>query len=143
MMSELSTQERFKRGAPDAGRYFAFMSDFVGFTAEHAEAIRETRFVIEKHIPAIVGQFYAQVLSFPATRKHFLKPDGTLDQAYLALRMQHQAGFWRRTAAGVFDEDYRALSTTSAERTPRWAPIRRSIFPSATCLAWWGSWDSG
>jgi nitrite reductase (NADH) small subunit len=106
MMSELSTQEQFKRGAPDAGRYFAFMSDFVGLSLEHAEAIRETRFVIEKHIPAIIGEFYAQVLSFPATRKHFLKPDGTLDQDYLELRMQHQAGFWRRTASGVFDEDY-------------------------------------
>ena len=60
-MSELSTQERFKRGAPDAGRYFSFMSDFIGFSPEHADAIRETRFVIEKHIPAIVGEFYAQV----------------------------------------------------------------------------------
>ena len=105
-MSELSTQARFKRGAADAGRYFQFMADFIGFEPEHAEAIRETRFVIEKHIPGIVGEFYAQVLSFPATRKHFLKADGTIDQDYLELRMQHQASFWRRTASGVFDEDY-------------------------------------
>lgn len=105
-MSELSTQERFKRGAADAGRYFQFMADFIGFKPEHVEAIRETRFVIEKHIPGIVGEFYAQVLSFPATRKHFLKADGTIDQDYLELRMQHQASFWRRTASGVFDEDY-------------------------------------
>jgi nitrite reductase (NADH) small subunit len=35
-----------------------------------------------------------------------LKKDGSLDQDYLELRMQHQAGFWRRTASGVYDEDY-------------------------------------
>lgn len=105
-MSELSTQERFKRGAADAGRYFQFMADFIGFQPEHAEAIRGTRFVIEKHIPAIVGEFYAQLLSFPATRKHFLRADGTIDQDYLELRMRHQASFWRRTASGLFDEDY-------------------------------------
>ncbi len=105
-MSELSTQERFKRGAADAGRYFRFMADFIGFTDAHAETIRGTRLIIEKHIPRIVGEFYAQLLSFPATRKHFLKADGTLDQDYLELRMQHQVSFWRRTASGQYDEDY-------------------------------------
>jgi hypothetical protein len=47
-----STQERFKRGAADAGQYFRYMSDFVGFTEQDAQAIREARFIIEKHIPA-------------------------------------------------------------------------------------------
>lgn len=105
-MVELSIQERFKRGAADADRYFHFMADFVGFTDEQAEIIRQTRFVVEKHIPAIVGEFYAHLLGFPATRKHFLKADGTLDQDYLELRMQHQVSFWRRTASCEFDEDY-------------------------------------
>jgi len=105
-MTELSTQERFKRGAADAGRYFDFMAQFVDFRSEHAEAIRATRFIVEKHIPAIVADFYNQLLSFPATRKHFLKKDGSIDQEYLQLRMQHQATFWRRTAGAVFDEDY-------------------------------------
>ena len=105
-MPELTTQERFKRGAADAGRYFDFMAQFVDFQAEHAEAIRATRFVVEKHIPAIVADFYNQLLSFPATRKLFLDKQGNIDQAYLAMRMQHQATFWRRTAAAVFDEDY-------------------------------------
>ena len=105
-MTELTTQERFKRGAADAGRYFDFMAQFVDFQPEHAEAIRATRFVVEKHIPAIVADFYNQLLSFPATRKLFLDKQGNIDQEYLALRMQHQATFWRRTAAAVFDEDY-------------------------------------
>jgi nitrite reductase/ring-hydroxylating ferredoxin subunit/hemoglobin-like flavoprotein len=105
-MPELTTQERFKRGAADAGRYFDFMAQFVDFQPEHAEAIRATRFVVEKHIPAIVADFYNQLLSFPATRKLFLDKQGNIDQEYLALRMQHQATFWRRTAAAVFDEDY-------------------------------------
>lgn len=105
-MTEPSTQERFKRGAPDAGRYFDFMSQFVDFQAEQADAIRATRFVVEKHIPSIVADFYANLLSFPATRKHFLGKDGSIDQEYLEWRMQHQAAFWRRTAQAVFDEDY-------------------------------------
>ncbi len=105
-MPELSTQERFKRGAADAGRYFDFMAQFVDFQPEHAEAIRATRFVVEKHIPAIVADFYNQLLSFPATRKLFLDKQGNIDQEYLAMRMQHQATFWRRTASAVFDEDY-------------------------------------
>ncbi|MEZ4766888.1 MAG: Rieske 2Fe-2S domain-containing protein [Caldilineales bacterium] len=105
-MTELTTQERFKRGAADAGRYFDFMAQFVDFQPEHAEAIRASRFIVEKHIPAIVADFYAQLLSFPATRKHFQRKDGSIDQEYLQLRMQHQATFWRRTASAVFDEDY-------------------------------------
>ena len=105
-MAELSTQERFKRGAADAGRYFEFMAQFVDFEPDHAEAIRATRAIVEQHIPEIVADIYAQLLSFPSTRKHFLKRDGSIDQEYLEFRMQHQATFWRRTAQGVFDEDY-------------------------------------
>ncbi len=105
-MSELSTQERFKRGAVDAPRYFAFMADFVGFTPADAQTIRETRSVVEKHLPTIIAEFYVQLLRFPATRKPFLKQDGTVDQDYLELRMQHQANFWRRTMTAVFDDDY-------------------------------------
>lgn len=105
-MNEMSTQERFKRGAADAGRYFQFMAEFIGFTAEDAATIRETRFIIEKYIPTIVAGFYAQLLRYPATRRIFSKKDGWIDQEYLEMRMQHQASFWRRTAAGVYDEDY-------------------------------------
>jgi nitrite reductase/ring-hydroxylating ferredoxin subunit len=105
-MPEPTTQDRFKRGAADAGRYFDFMAQFVDFRPEHAEAIRATRFIVEKHIPSIVADFYGHLLSFPATRKHFLKKDGSIDQEYLEWRMQHQAAFWRRTAAAEFTEDY-------------------------------------
>jgi nitrite reductase/ring-hydroxylating ferredoxin subunit len=105
-MEQLTTQERFKRGAADAGRYFQFMSEFIGFTPEDAATIRETRFIVEKYIPSIIADFYTQLLQYPATRRIFLKKDGSLDQDYLELRMQHQAGFWRRTASGVYDDDY-------------------------------------
>jgi nitrite reductase/ring-hydroxylating ferredoxin subunit len=105
-MTELSTQERFKRGAADAGRFFPYIAEFVGLEPEDSESIWESRFIIEKHIPAIVGRFYAQLLRFPETRRHFLKPDGAIDQDYLELRMQHQVNFWRRAASGNFDEDF-------------------------------------
>lgn len=105
-MAELTTQERFKRGAADAWLFFQYMADFVGFAEDDAETIRETRFVIEKHIPTIVAGFYSQLLRFPATRRLFLKQDGSLDQEYLELRMRHQATFWRRAASGEYDEDF-------------------------------------
>ena len=131
-MTELTTQERFKRGAVDAGRYFDFMAQFVNFQPEHVEAIRATRFVVEKHIPAIVADFYANLLSFPATRKHFLKKDGAIDQDYLEWRMQHQAAFWRRTAQAVFDEDYARFVDYVGKATPLRAQTPASISPSAT-----------
>lgn len=105
-MAESSTQERFKRGAADAGRYFKYMADFIGFSDEDRQAIKDSRFILEKHIPGIVARFYVQLLRYPATRKFFLKKDGTVDQAYLSMRMQHQVSFWRRTASAGFSEDY-------------------------------------
>lgn len=105
-MVDLTTQERFKRGAADAWLFFQYMADFVGFAEDDAEVIRETRFVIEKHIPTIVAGFYSQLLRFPATRRLFQKQDGSLDREYLELRMRHQATFWRRAASGEYDEDF-------------------------------------
>ena len=105
-MTEISSQERFKRGAADAGSFFNYIAEFVGFNDEDAATIRETRFVVEKYIPSIVAGFYSQLLRFPSTRKLFQKKDGTIDMEYLQLRMQHQANFWRRAAAGKYDEDF-------------------------------------
>jgi nitrite reductase/ring-hydroxylating ferredoxin subunit len=95
-----------KRGAEDAGRYFRYMADFVGFTQAHADTIRETALIIEKYIPDVVSKFYAHLLRYPPTRKYFLKQDGSIDQDYLQLRMHHLTNFWRRTAGGVYDDDY-------------------------------------
>lgn len=106
METAQSLQERFKRGSADAGRYFDYMAEFVGFGEEDRQTIRETRFIVEKHIPAIIARFYAQLLRYPATRQFFLKKDGSVDQEYLQLRIHHQINFWRRTAAADFDEDY-------------------------------------
>lgn len=94
-------------GSPEeAGRYFRYMAEFVGFTAEDAAAIRASALIIEKHLPEIIGNFYTNLLQYPPTRKIFLKKDGSLDEDYLQLRMLHQANFWRRSAGGVYDDDY-------------------------------------
>lgn len=95
-----------KRGAPDAGRYFRYMADFVGFTDADEQAIIKTRPVVEKHLPVIVGEFYEHLLRYPPTRKFFMKADGTLDEPYLQLRMRHNANFWLRTLDGNYDDDY-------------------------------------
>ena len=106
MTSPLTQDDKIKQGAEDSGRYFRYMAEFVGFTQADADAINESRFIIEKYIPEIVSKFYAQLLRYPPTRKHFLRKDGSLDQEYLQLRMHHLTNFWRRTAYGVFDDNY-------------------------------------
>jgi nitrite reductase/ring-hydroxylating ferredoxin subunit len=102
----LTQAEKIKRGAEDAGQYFRYMVEFVGFKPEDAEAIQESGLVVEKYLPTIVSEFYANLLRYPPTRKHFLRKDGTLDQDYLQKRMHHLTNFWRRTASGIYDDDY-------------------------------------
>jgi nitrite reductase/ring-hydroxylating ferredoxin subunit len=106
MDSSMSLQDKIKRGSDDAGNFFNYMADFIGFDVQQAEAIFESRFIIEKYIPDIVADFYVHLLRYPPTRRFFLKPDGTVDQAYVQLRMQHLTNFWRRTAYGPYDEEY-------------------------------------
>ena len=95
-----------KRGAADSGRYFRYMAEFIDFTAADAEAIRQTKPIIEQHIPEIVAKFYRHLLRYPPTRQFFLKKDGAIDEEYVELRMRHLTNFWLRTAGGVYDEDY-------------------------------------
>jgi nitrite reductase/ring-hydroxylating ferredoxin subunit len=111
--------------AEDAGRYFRYMAEFVGFDQTDADAIRQSSFIIEKYLPGIIGRFYTNLLQYPPTRKFFLKSDGTVDQAYLELRMYHQANFWRRVGSGVYDDefanfvDYVGRAHTSRGADPR------------------------
>ena len=102
----LTQQEKVKRGAQDSGQYFRYMMDFVGFTEVDAQAVRESGLIIEKHLPNIVADFYTHLLRYPPTREHFLQKDGTVDQDYLQKRMLHLTNFWRRTAGGIFDDEY-------------------------------------
>lgn len=106
MVTQMSREDKIKRGAEDSGAYFRYMADYVGFTQDDADAIHESGLVIEKYIPEIVAQFYTHLLNYPPTRSHFLRPDGTVNQDYLHLRMSHLANFWRKTAYGKYDDDY-------------------------------------
>jgi len=102
----MTQNEKIQRGAEDSGRYFRYMTEFVGFTPQDSRAIRESALVIEKHIPNIVADFYAHLLRYPPTRQHFLLKDGAIDQDYLQKRMHHLTNFWRRTASGEYDDEY-------------------------------------
>ncbi len=93
-------------GATDSGQYFHYMAEFVGFDADDVETIKQTKPIIEKHLPDIINRFYAHLMAYPPTRKFFLKADGSVDEPYLELRMRHQANFWLRTCDGVFDDEY-------------------------------------
>ena len=41
------------------------MAEFIGFSDADAEAIRQTKSVLEKHLPDIVTKFYAHLLRYP------------------------------------------------------------------------------
>lgn len=125
MSSNQIQKAAMEQGAPDAGQYFRVMAEFVGFTPEDSEAIKESRFIIEKYIPEFVARFYDHLLRYPPTRKYFLKKDGSIDQEYLQLRMHHLTNFWRRLASGVYDDkfaryvDYVGLAHTSHGADPK------------------------
>lgn len=106
MSTPLTQDEKIRRGADDSGQYFHYMTEFVGFTPSDAEAIRQSGLIIEKYIPSIVADFYAHLLRYPPTRIHFLNSAGEVDEEYLQKRMHHLTNFWRRTAAGVYDDEY-------------------------------------
>ena len=106
MVQPMSLEEKIQHGQADAGRYFRSMLEFIGFTPEDGRTIRQAALVIEKHIPTIVAEFYANLLRYPPTRKHFVNADGILDEDYLQKRMLHLTNFWRRTASGEYDDDY-------------------------------------
>lgn len=88
-----------------ASAYLSSMTEFVGFGLEDGEAIRQTRPILEKYLPEIIGDFYAHLLRYPPTRKFFLKKDGSVDEEYLELRMRHQTNFWLRLCQGQLDAD--------------------------------------
>lgn len=106
MHSEKEVLESRVKLNEDAGHFFRYMAEFVKFTAEDVRAVRESALIVEKHLPAIISEFYINLLKHPQTRKFFLKNDGTVDAAYLQLRMYHQANFWRRTAGAEFNDEY-------------------------------------
>lgn len=90
----------------DVGRYLRYMAEFIGFSAAEADAVRRTKPLVAARLPDIVADFYQHLLRYPPTRAFFLKSDGSLDEPYLELRMQHQINFWLRTADAILDDDY-------------------------------------
>jgi nitrite reductase/ring-hydroxylating ferredoxin subunit/hemoglobin-like flavoprotein len=95
-----------KQGAGDSGRYFQYMAQFVDFNEADAETIKETRPIVEKHLPELVTKFYSHLLRHPPTRRFFLKKDGSVDQPYVELRMRHLTSFWLHAASGVYDDKF-------------------------------------
>lgn len=114
-----------KQGAEDSGRYFQYMAQFVGFSGADAETIKQSRPIVEKHLPELVTQFYSHLLRHPPTRRFFLKKDGSIDQPYVELRMRHLTSFWLHAASGVYEDafagyvDYVGRAHTSRGADPQ------------------------
>ena len=95
-----------KQGAADSERYFQYVAQFVGFTEADAETIKQSKPIIEKHLPELVSKFYSHLLRHPPTRKFFLKKDGSIDQPYVELRMRHLTSFWLHAASGAYTDGF-------------------------------------
>ncbi len=95
-----------KQGAADSEQYFQYMAQFVDFTEADAETIKQTKPIIEKHLPELVSKFYSHLLRHPPTRRFFLKKDGSIDQPYVELRMRHLTNFWLHAASGVYKDGF-------------------------------------
>jgi nitrite reductase/ring-hydroxylating ferredoxin subunit/hemoglobin-like flavoprotein len=114
-----------KQGAADSERYFQYVAQFVDFTEADAETIKQTKPIIEKHLPELVSKFYSHLLRHPPTRRFFLKKDGSIDQPYVELRMRHLTSFWLHAASGVYNDgfagyvDYVGRAHTSHGADPR------------------------
>lgn len=106
MDSVLNQSGGAKQGAEDSGRYFRYMAQFVDFTEADAETVKQTRPIVEKHLPELVTKFYSHLLRHPPTRKFFLKKDGSIDQPYVELRMRHLTNFWLHAASGAYDDGF-------------------------------------
>ncbi|MBI4670257.1 MAG: hypothetical protein HY741_01140 [Chloroflexi bacterium] len=57
-----------KCGAPDSGKYFRYMPEFVGFTAEDEQAIVQTKAILEKQ------QFPSNYIPRPPCKKRKSSP---------------------------------------------------------------------
>ena len=95
-----------KQGSQDSGRYFQYMAQFVDFNEADAETIKQTKPIVERHLPELVTKFYSHLLRHPPTRKFFLKKDGSIDQPYVELRMRHLTNFWLHAASGSYDDGF-------------------------------------
>ncbi len=114
-----------KQGAEDSQRYFEYMAQFVELNEADIEAIKQSKPIIEKHLPELVAKFYSHLLRHPPTRRLFVKKDGTIDQPYVELRMRHLTNFWLHAASGVYNNsfagyvDYVGRAHTSHGADPR------------------------
>ena len=50
MQDQVAVNVPAKRGAEDAGPYFKYISEFVGFTPMDASTIKQTKPIIEKQV---------------------------------------------------------------------------------------------
>jgi len=124
-MADTSAEAGGLEGSGDVGEYFRYMAEFVGFDSRDAETLRQTRPLIEKHLPEIMAEFYAHLMRYPPTRKFFLKKDGTVDTEYLELRMRHQTNFWLKVCEGNLDTEFaRFLEYVGRAHTSRGADPR-------------------
>jgi methyl-accepting chemotaxis protein len=93
---------------------------FMKLDAAAQQSIRDIKTVIMHDLPGALDAFYAQIQSFPETRKFFSS------QSHVASAKDRQVNHWEAISSGQFDQNYVRAVTTVGEiharigLEPRW-----------------------
>ena len=82
------------------------MADFVGFTDEDLELVRESGPILLARADELTSAVYDHFLQFPATARFFLTPEGEIDQSRLDRRKHSLARWLRNSIDFKLDEQF-------------------------------------
>jgi hypothetical protein len=113
-----------------AGR-MRLLREFVGFTEDDHDALRESAVLLGPRLPALLDALYDHLLSFDDTRQIFLDAGGILDPAYMARRKEHLTEWIMRTITecdrpdfAIYVDSIGRMHTASAGDPDKVAPNR-------------------
>ena len=87
-----------------------FLTEFVGFTDDDWQAIRDSAAVLGPVLPGFLDALYEHLLSYDDTRKAFVQAGGDVDADYMAMRKEHLTQWVLRMVAGM-DSGPQALAS--------------------------------
>ena len=79
----------------------AFLSDFVGFTDEDWQAVRDSAAALGPLLPGFLDALYEHLLSYDDTRTSFVTDAGAIDDDYMAMRKEHLTQWVLRMVGGI------------------------------------------
>lgn len=94
------SEPHYSEFAPDSAEDIVLRKNWLSFSAEDEELIKEVDELLETNIDPLIDDMYAHFLSFPETRK-FFPSESILERAQTA-----QKAYFRRMTKGNYGQDY-------------------------------------